>query len=245
MDTDTKQTILETNKQLIDARLEAGLELLLEHYTVEECPVAPELADPVIGGRPHHARRFNIKGVGNLLLMHVKEAEQNQMSSFVIMPYKKNLPLFSTDYVYSGEDRFFLLEIYDLSIRHDEAFEAGIGAFRGFAPKLEDFQDIPTRPAWYEEIRPVCFAKAGQRGQDQLAIERFTDFLRLFISMEQAAEPLSEQDLTEKWQKNKAYADRLIDEGGVSTDLFTQALGAVNTRRFFHEVFFGAEHYRP
>ena len=29
--------------------------------------------------------------------------------------------------------------------------------------------------------------------------------------------------------------DRLIDEGGVSTDLFTEALGAENTRRFFYE----------
>jgi len=63
--------------------------------------------------------------------------------------------------------------------------------------------------------------------------------------MEQAAAPLSGEDLTEKWKKNKAYADRLIDEGGVSTDLFKQALGAENTRRFFHEVFFGTEHYRP
>ena len=63
--------------------------------------------------------------------------------------------------------------------------------------------------------------------------------------MEQASPYLGSEDLKIKWQKNKEYADRLIDEGGVSTDLFTAALGAENTRRFFHEVFFGADCYRP
>lgn len=235
----------ERNVSLIMQRLSEGLELLRTHYEVRECPVDPVLANPVIGGRPHHARRFDIKGVGNLLIMTVTEAEENQLGSFVIMPYAKNLPLFSTDYVYSGDKRFFLLEIYDLSVCHDETYDAGIRAFAEFGDAMTDLQDIPTRQAWYDSIRPVCHAKAPTKEQDQTAIRRFTEFLKLFIMMEQAAPALTGEELIEKWQKNKAYADRLIDEGGVSTDLFTEAIGAENTRRFFHEVFFGAGHYRP
>ena len=233
------------NIKLINERLEAGLELLRRYYDVEEQPVDAVLANLVIGGRPHHARRFDIKGVGNLLLMTVTEAEENQLSSFVIMPYFKNLPLFSTDYVYSGEKRFFLLEIYDLSVRHDSIFEAGIENFRAFGADMTDMRDIPTRPAWYDDIRPVCHAKAPDASQDELAIQRFLAFLQLFVDMEQASPLLDADDLKTKWQKNKEYADRLIDEGGVSTDLFTAALGAENTRRFFHELFFGADCYRP
>ena len=235
----------EKNIALINKRLDAGLTLLRKFYDVEEQPVDEVLANPVIGGRPHHARRFDIKGVGNLLAMTVTEAEQNQLSSFVIMPYFKNLPLFSTDYVYSGEKRFFLLEIYDLSVAHDGIFDAGIESFRAFGAEMTDMTDFPTRPAWYDGIRPVCHAKAPDESQDELAIERFLAFLQLFIDMEQASPLLGPADLRTKWQKNKEYADRLIDEGGVSTDLFTAALGAENTRRFFHEVFFGAECYRP
>ena len=233
------------NIKLINERLEAGLELLRRFYDVEEKPVDAVLANPVIGGRPHHARRFDIKGVGNLLLMTVTEAEENQLSSFVIMPYFKNLPLFSTDYVYSGEKRFFLLEIYDLSVRHDSMFEAGIENFRAFGAEMTDMRDIPTRPAWYDDIRPVCHAKAPDASQDELAIERFLALLQLFVDMEQASPLLCADDLKTKWEKNREYADRLIDEGGVSTDLFTAALGAENTRRFFHELFFGADCYRP
>ena len=239
------EPILEVNKRRIDERLEAGLALLRKTYRVEACPVDPALSDPVIGGRPHHAQRYDIAGVGNLLVMTVKEAEANQLSSFVIMPYAKNLPLFSTDYVYAGEKRFFLLEIYDLSVRHDAAFDAGIDAFRAFGETLSGLQDFPTKSAWYDDIRPVCWAKAYGETQDALAIERFLKFLELFVAMEQRMPQLAGEDLAEKWRRNKAYADRLIDAGGVSTDLFTAALGAENTRRFFHEVFFGAEWYRP
>ena len=233
------------NIKLINERLDEGLALLRKYYEVEEQVVDDVLANPVIGGRPHHARRFDIKGVGNLLAMTVTEAEENQLSSFVIMPYFKNLPLFSTDFVYSGARRFFLLEIYDLSVAHDSIFEAGIESFRAFGPEIADMPDFPTRPAWYDGIRPVCHAKAPDESQDEQAIKRFLDFLQLFIDMEQASPLLGADDLKAKWQKNKEYADRLIDEGGVSTDLFTAALGAENTRRFFHEVFFGADCYRP
>ncbi|MBQ9045918.1 MAG: hypothetical protein IJ112_08245 [Oscillospiraceae bacterium] len=239
------ENILETNQQRIDERLKAGLELLRKNYRVEACPVDPALADPLIGGRPHHAQRYNIAGVGNLLVMTVKEAETNQLSSFVLMPYAKNLPLFSTDYVYAGEKRFFLLEIYDLSVRQDADFAAGIEAFRAFGDTLTALQDFPTRPAWYDSIRPVCWAKTYGPEQDNFALERFLQFLKLFIEMDQAAQPLSDDERMEKWKKNKAYADQLIDAGGVSTDLFTAALGAENTRRFFHEVFFGANWYKP
>lgn len=233
------------NVKLINERLDSGLALLRRYYEVEEQPVDEVLANPVIGGRPHHARRFDIKGVGNLLAMTVTEAEENQLSSFVIMPYYKNLPLFSTDYVYSGAKRFFLLEIYDLSVAHDSIFEAGIESFRAYGAEMQDMPDIPTRPAWYDDIRPVCHAKAPDESQDEQAIRHFLAFLQLFIDMEQASPLLGPDDLKIKWQKNKEYADRLIDEGGVSTDLFTAALGAENTRRFFREVFFGADCYRP
>ena len=237
--------ITEKNKGLINRRLEEGLALLRRHYDVTEYPVEKGLADPVIGGRPHHARRFEIAGVGNLLLMTVTEARENQLGSFVVTPYFKNLPLFSTDYVYSGEKRFFLLEIYDLCAGYDEAYKAGIAAFRKFGDSVRSLPDFKTRPAWYDDIRPVCFAKAYGADQDDFAIEAFLRFLRLFIDMERAAPAACEGERVEKWRINRLYADRLIDKGGVSTDLFTAALGAENTRRFFHRVFFGADWYKP
>ena len=236
--------ILQENARLIDARLEQGLALLREYYNVAECPVDPILANPVIGGRQHNARRFDIEGVGNLLIMSVKEAEVNQLSSFVITPYEKNLPLLSTDYVYSGERRFFLIEVYDLAVIHDDLYQGCIDVFSACSSSWGDMPDIPVQPCWYDEIRPVLIAKAPSRDQDELALRRFLEALQIFIDLEQVTPPLPEGVRLEKWRLNKGYADRLIDEGGVSTNLFTEALGAENTRRFFDEVFFAPACYK-
>lgn len=239
-----QETILERNVRFIEARLAAGLARLREHYDVEERDVDPVLANPVIGGRPHHARRYDIAGVGNLLAMTVTESDEAQLSSFVITPYFKDLPLFSTDYVYSGERRFFLIEAYDLTVNHAETFDAFIGKLATLADTWSDMSAFPTQPAWYDDIRPLCIAKAPTPDQDDLSISHFLETLDAFIALEQEMPPLSEGDRAKKWQLNKDYADRLIDEGGVSTDLFTQALGPENTRRFFDEVFFAPTFYR-
>ena len=237
--------IFEKNHQMIDRRIAEGLALLGKYYRIAERKADPVLSSPRVGGRTHIARSYDIEGVGNLLTMTCKESEENNLSSFVVMPYFKNLPLFSSDFVYSGENRYFLLEIYDLSVRHDEAFTQGIESLRAFAPSIGELKDIPTRPCWYDDIRPVCYSKAPSPDQDDAAIRGFLQFLEIFVRMEQAAPLLTGDDLVLKWKKNREYADRLIDDGGVSTDLFTEALGAENTRRFFHEVFFGSENYRP
>lgn len=234
----------ELNNQRIDERLEAGLALLREHYTVEECEIDPAFANPNVGGRPNHVRRFDVKGVGNLLMMTAKDVESNQLSSFVLMPYFKNLPLFSTDYVYNDDKRFFLIEIYDLSVAHDAAFDAGIQALEDLAASWDDMPPFPTQPRWYDDIRPVCIAKAPSVEQDGLSLERFLAALDAFVQMEKAAPALSDADRARKWQKNKDYSDGLVDRGGVSTDLWTDALGAENVRRFFDEVFFGPACYK-
>ena len=240
----SSEAMKDINSKRIDERLEAGLALLREHYEVQECEIDPAFVNPVVAGRPNHVQRFDIRGVGNLLMMTAKDVEENQLSSFVIMPYYKNLPLFSTDYVYTGDKRFFLIEVYDLSVGHDEAYLAGIDAFSQCAKDWDDMPAFPTQPRWYDDVRPVCVAKAPSVEQDELSIQRFLDELSVFVEMEAAAEPLSAEDRARKWQVNKDYSDGLIDQGGVSTDMWTEALGAENVRRFFDEVFFGPACYK-
>ncbi len=235
--------MLAENERLINQRIQTGLELLRKNHAVTERTVDPVLANPVIGGRPHHARCFDIEGVGNLLAMTVTETATAQLSSFVITPYAKNLPLFSTDYVYSGAQRFFLIEVYDLAVSHDEVYQRGISRLAALGDAWSDMPDFPVQPKWYDDIRPVCLAKVYTPEQDELASARFLEALEAFVALEQATPTLTGDDLRKKWQLNSDYANRLVDEGGVSTDLFTQAIGAENTRRFFTDVFFGPACY--
>ena len=87
-------------------------------------------------------RNVDIGGVGNLLVMTVTEAEENQLSSFVIMPYSKNLPLFSTDYVYSG-DR--LTDMQDIPALSGDALEEKWKINKAYADRL--LQTVKAQPA--------------------------------------------------------------------------------------------------
>ena len=240
-----QESMREVNTRLIERRLEEGLAYLREHYEVNERALDEVFRVMDIGGRPHEPRSFDVEGVGNLLMMTVKDSDEAQLSSFVLTPYCKNLPLFSTDFVYTGDKRFFLVELYDLGNVHDEAFEALIARFAELQASWSDVPDMPVRPCWYDAIRPVCIAKMPDAALDERALNFFLQCLEVFVDAAQTLEPFAtEEARVRKWQATKTYSDRLIDEGGVSTDLFTRAIGAANTRRYFDEVFFAPVLYQ-
>ena len=111
------------NKQCIESRIRDGIALLREYYLVEERDLDPQYAHPLVAGSPCNVRSFDIWDVGNLVAVSATEAEESQFCSFAITPYYKNLPLFSSDYVYAGADRSALLELFVLSVGHDELYD--------------------------------------------------------------------------------------------------------------------------
>ena len=238
-------SVHDLNCQLIDRRLEEGLALLRRHYTVTKRNIAPELAAFNIGDRPYESACYTIEGLGNLLVMLCKDVEQAQLSTFVVTPYAKNLPLFSTDFVYTGDQRYFLIELYDLVACKDDLYNGYIEKFAQMAEGFSDMADMPVQKCWYDGIRPVCVGKAPRKDQDELALARFLEALELLVEMEKATPAFTDADeLRAKWQKCKDYSDGLVNDGGVSTDMFLQAIGPENTRRFFDEVFFAPAAFR-
>ena len=232
------ENIFDRNCALIDKRIEAGLETLRKSYEVKERPVPELFAKLNIHNMAFEIRQYEIVGVGNLVTMKCK-SEGTQMDTFTLMPYYKNLPLFTTDYIYSGENRMFLNEIYDLSVYHDDLYDRYIDVFKANDQKHAALPDMPTKPCWYDDIRPVCTSKRTGTESEEENLSVFYENLDAFIKMEKETELLSGSDKAKKWAINKDYADRLVDEGGVSTDVFKSSLGAENTHKFFDDVFFG------
>lgn len=235
----------ERNIASLQRRLDAGLSLLKEHYQVAPVEVDPVMRRMDIGGRPHEVEQYDIAGIGNLLVMTVKDSDQAQLGSFVLTPYGKNLPMLSSDYVFTGERRFFLIEIYDLAAYRDDAYARTIQRFADIRDSYREWPDMPMKPCWYDEVRPVYLSKTYGPDRDDDAIGIFLEVLRAFIAAEQETPAFADDAGRQlKWQRNADYANALIDQGGVSTALFTAAIGPENTRRFFLEVFFGPDRYR-
>lgn len=97
----------ETNMKMIKRRTEAGLAMLRENYRVTEVDTG-SLESFVVAERYHAVKQYEIEGVGNLLVMTNPKEGMMQMDTFTITPYYKNLPLFTTDYMYFEDKRMFL-----------------------------------------------------------------------------------------------------------------------------------------
>ena len=231
------------NTANITRRLNAGLERLKREYTVTELDIG-DLGEFTVADRVHRVKQYEITGVGNLLVMTNPLPGKMQMDTFTITPYFKNLPLFTTDYMYIGEKRMFLNEIYSLVATQDELYLRYIDRFAANSSLTASLPDMPMRPCWYDSIRPVLVAKQTGPENDELIIRQFTANLDTFIDMEKASPKLEGEALRAKWECNYEYARRLVDDGGVSTELFVRSLGAERTKRFFYSVFFAPDRYR-
>ena len=234
--------IFEKNKLNIDRRISLGVDLLKKNYELNEIELR-EFKNIHIQNMDYTITQYEIKGVGNLLIMACRDCETLQMDSFVITPYYKNLPLFSTDYIYTGEKRSFLNEIYNLVDKKDELYNTYINEFSKVKSKYDYFKDMTTKSAWYDNIRPVCIAKNTGVEDDEEIINIFINNLKIFIQMEKETPMLNEEEYKIKWKKTQDYANRLVDDGGAATNLFKAVLGADKTKEFFNSVFFAPSIY--
>ena len=136
--------IFEKNKVNIDNRISRGLDLIRENYEVKELET-DGFDNITVQNMNYSAKQYEVKGVGNLFIMVCKESEMIQMDSFVITPYYKNLPLFSTDYMYMKERRTFLNEIYNLGVNEDDLYNKYIEKFSKTRDKYNNLIDMPTK----------------------------------------------------------------------------------------------------
>ena len=237
-------SMYEKNMKMIERRIHAGLSMLRQYYRVTEIDTGA-LENFVVAGRFHVVRQYEIEGVGNLLVMTNPKEGPMQMDTFTVTPYYKNLPLFTTDYMFFEDKRMFLNEIYDLVEEKDERYGEYIGKFAENCASVADLEDMPMKKCWYDGIRPVVAAKIAPPEEDDRILELFLKNLSTFIEMERNTPLLPQEKRAGKWQKNYDYARALVEDGGVSTNLFVQSLGVEETKRFFYSVFFAPYRYRP
>ncbi|MDO5522130.1 MAG: bilin reductase [bacterium] len=229
--------------ECIDACINAGLEMLKVNYKV--VPIEQEKFGVFrIQAMDYRVSQYEVKEVGNLLVMSSKNSETMQMMSFVLTPYFKNLPLFSTDYMCMKENGCFINEIYRLVSKEDECYKRYIEKFTENIEKHNQLSDMPVKPSWYDSLRSVSMAKATTPANEQEILEVFTENLSTFIAMEKEMPILTEEEYQIKWQKTQKYVEELVANGGVSTDVFKAILGPEKTKEFFETVFFASSRYK-
>ncbi|MBE6070571.1 MAG: bilin reductase [Clostridium butyricum] len=232
------ENIFDMNKEIIEQHISRGIDLLVSNYDLEQVETG-KFSNLQIQGIDYSIKQYKINGVGNLLVMDSKDSSKLQMASFVLTPYYKSLPLFSTDYIYMNEKRSFLIEYYDLVPKKDELYLDYMNRFANLKAEHNELEDMVLKECWYDSLKPVCTAKNTDRTKDLEISSMFIDNLKLFIEMEKNSKLLTAEERKLKWKITQDYTDGLVDNGGVSTNVFKAIMGADATKEFFNKVFFG------
>lgn len=236
------ENIFEINKVIIEQHINRAMDAITSKYDLKEVETG-KFSNLQIQGIDYSIKQYDVIGVGNLLVMDSRDSSKLQMASVVLTPYYKSLPLFSTDYIYMQEKRSFLIEYYDLVPEKDEFYLNYMNKFANLKAEHDQLEDMILKECWYDSLKPVCTAKKTDRTKDSEISSMFVDNLELFIEMEKSSKLLTTEERKLKWKVTQDYTDGLVDNGGVSTNVFKAIMGSDATKDFFNEVFFGTSKY--
>jgi len=242
--------VTKMNTYLMDKEAKNVLDILGQYYTVTpvdagqfakisfSAPLAPGMVIPM----NFDVEQYNIEGYGNLSIMKLESAVQ-QMSTIVLTPFEKDMPLISTDFMFFGENRTSYIEFYGLGIDGDENMPV-FDSLATLRDKYAEYTDTAPSPGWFDEVRTMGLFKNTTYQSDEAIENMLYDSVRLTLEASRTAPTLEGAQKAAKFDLVQNYVDKLISNPGISTQMFNMFLGQDTTRQFFYDVFFGTSAYK-
>lgn len=232
------------NMKVMDRTVDSGMNTLSAYAKLTPVDTGEYKRIKMYGVMKFDVSQYDIEDIGNLSVMTVNMGFM-QMVSYVITPYKKNMPMLSMDFMYILGKRKAYVEFYDLVADPTSSeYIAVLDKIKAFESKYSDMEDVKVDTAWYDSYLTVVLHKAGKRADDDRIEELFNDAIRCYMEAAGELDTLSDGEKAEKLEITQKYCDNLVEKGGISTNVFKKALGEEKTKDFFNKVFFGTEKYR-
>ncbi len=171
---------------------------------------------------------YDIEGIGHLCTIGMKAfGGVVKMQTVVICADNKDVPLFNMDWISAGGAETFIAELYDVQLEpYPEEDLIDFQVIRECDSDLKDKEN--DEPRWYDDvIYPCSYHKHGR-----LATNRFTDasikYLRTMIAK---LEGTADCDPSQKIEKRREFAERLLSEGGSAVDFWKELFGEETAER--------------
>ncbi|MBR3448687.1 MAG: hypothetical protein IKH27_12885 [Oscillospiraceae bacterium] len=242
--------ITKFNSYMMDKEAATILDMISQYYTVTPIDAgefaAISMTAPLAPGfmvtLDFEVQQYEVEGYGNLSIMKTDGVQQ--MSTIVLTPFNKDLPLISTDYMFMGENRVSYIEFYGLGINGDENMPV-FDALRPLQAKYAQYADQPPTPGWFDAVRTMGLFKATTYKDDGAISGMLYDSFGITLDASVSTPDLNEAERAARYGITQDYVDNLISNPGVSTAIFNMCLGQERTRQFFNDVFFGTGLWQP
>ena len=210
------------------------LKVLGEHFPLEQIS-AGEFAKIKVSGMNFTIERYYAKGIGNVSVMQAAGFfGLMKMDTLIINPTECDMPLFSYDRVHAMGNDTFIVELYDTLTG-----QVDLSPLEKVKEAYTSFPEHDLGKHWYDDIKlSESVAKKGKKKEtpsfDKLAQEYFKAYVEI-------AKSASACDKNAKKDKASVYVERLLTNGGPSTDIFMKHYGPEKTGNLFRKILFGTE----
>ena len=170
-----------SNMKIMNETIDEGLSKLSEYAEVTPVDAGEYSEIKLYGLMKFDVDQYDVRDLGNLSVMKVNMGFM-QMASFIITPYEKNMPLLSMDFMYIMGKRKAYAEFYDLvPDTADPEYAKVLENIKGFQDKYSDLEELPTDPAWYDDLLTVAVHKAVKKSDDARMEDMFCDAIRCYM----------------------------------------------------------------
>lgn len=228
------------NGKAMNESVETFCDTVGKYYSLSEVDCGDYRKLKLFGVMKFNVKQYDVEGIGNLSVMTTNMGVM-QMATVVLTPIKRDIPLISMDYMYMLGKRTAYVEFYDLVLNENEEYSALLQKLGTVLEQYAELETATPTAAWYDTFKTIGFYKKGSKADDTALIEMLKKGLETVMEYGQTLPELATDAQKEKAALQKKYSDGLIDNGGVSTDIFLKALGEEETRKFFDGVLFKAE----
>ena len=153
------------------------------------------------------------------------------METVICTPYAKDVPLFSYDSISAFGKKSLLMELYDTLVA-----PVGLMTMDAVKEAYKDLKDKQPKPAWYDHLRlsPSTFKEGDKIRLTKLAGEMTGAYLDLFATARDV-------DRSAKMEKNRAYVEGLIRNGGPAINAVRKMLGDEPAETLFRKHLFATD----
>ena len=231
-----------TNSSAMNTMIEKGTEIVKTDHELEEIDIGDFKTVMVYKILPFNSKVYKVDtlGIVSIMTMNVGIME---MFTFNINPYYKDLPQLTIDYTITFNTRKLYVEIYDFMINKDtQACKDFLTLIEELNTKYSDLEDFNSKEAWYSKYLLGLIKKSGSVMQDEKLLNLFTEVINYYIEYAKKAEELNQENVKKKVELTKAFADQLVENGGIAIDNFKKTLGDEKTKDFLGNVLYGYHH---
>ena len=225
------------NTKLVYKSIEDIINLIKSKYSLKSIDIGEFKKLTAYGVISFNSEIYHIKDLGILSIL-TSNLGFMQLFTLQIVPFEKDLPLLTVDIMYMFNKRIFFIEIYDLMLDNKNAeYKSFLNQVEEVKKNFSEFENFKVKENWHTQLLSGLLSKKYTIKDEQKFVELLNKIITMFI--EYSIKEKKIENLEKKVALVEGFGNKLVDKGGISTDMFKRLFGVDRTRKFLGNVLFG------